>query len=274
MKQDWERIFPDADHRWTMGLRRAESVQDYFRIEDDTRTVLRERDHWLTSDPNKYAAMLPGCEAALAETNELAQSFGSELVVRGDSDMERLLALGRAWEPDFVWMHPGLDGIHRLLGGVVCFPSSWALGDKLGRPMSDVHEPVPGLNATLARQIDTFLAKLEPGVAWRRENWGLSRDSQYNHHPDRIRQSLDETVTLEQVWIRLEHQLLLRLPRSGSVLFGIRVDVQPLADVFEDATAASRFIRSLRTMSETAAKYKGVHAAREKILACCSLQSG
>jgi hypothetical protein len=74
---DWMRIFPDADHRWIMGLRRTDSLADYFADADPSGAVRAERAHWLAEDPDKYAALLPAAELALIETVELAQRLGA-----------------------------------------------------------------------------------------------------------------------------------------------------------------------------------------------------
>ncbi len=262
----WTRIFPDIDHRWIMGLRQGD-LAAFFAPQDPTGTVRAQRQRWFSDEPEKYTALLPEAEAAMLETCELARTLGSPVNAVEGSPLDQLLELGPAWEPDLVWMHPGADGVHHLAGGAVCFPSSWSMPEMLGRPMHLVHQLVPGLNDLLARQIDTFLAKLSPGSAWQRENWGVSRDGELNHHPSRPRAVLDATVTLEEVWIRLEHQLLLKLPSSGSVLFGIRLELVPLADMLADRTAAQRFSRLISTMQPTAARYKGVESARPALLA-------
>ncbi|MEX1229944.1 MAG: heme-dependent oxidative N-demethylase subunit alpha family protein [Planctomycetaceae bacterium] len=262
---DWNRLFPDADHRWIMGLRRCDSVGDYFADVDPTGAMRAERAAWLADEPHKYAVLLPEAEPALRETAQLACEWGASTEISSDS-FEQLLHLGRAWEPDFLWMHPGDDGVHRLIGGVVCFPSVWAVTDKLGREMSFVHEPVPELNSSIGRQIGTFFKNQEPGVVWRRENWSLSRESWLNQHTSRTRRRLDATVTADEVWIRLEHQLLLKLPQSGSILFGIRLEVVPLVDVLRDPAAAARFARQLASMSDAAASYKDILNVRPRLL--------
>lgn len=262
---DWKRIFPDADHRWVMGLRPGNAAE-FFAVQDATGAVCAERARWLAEDAETYSALPREAEPALIETVELARKLGTNIDT-SLSAREQLLALGRVWEPDFAWMHPDDLGAHRLIGGVVCFPSSWALREKLGRPMSEVHEPVPGLNDLLARNIETFFARQEPGAVWVRENANYSRDVELNHLPSRPRLPLDETITAEEFFIRLEHQLLLKLPRSGSILFGIRVEVVPLTHLMQDRDATTRLARMLSTMTPAAAAYKGVAAARPKLVA-------
>lgn len=262
---DWMRIFPDSDHRWIMGLRQSDSLTEYFDDADPTGSVRAERATWLADDPEKYAALLPNAEPALHETVKLAQSLGASIDTNEDV-YQQLLALGRLWELDFVLMLPASDGSFHPMGGVVCFPSSWALRDKLDKPMRHVHEPVPELNQVLGRQIDTFIIKQIPGIAWRRENWSLARDGNWNHHPSRPRRRLDSTITADEVWIRLEHQLLLKLPQSGAVFFGIRMSVVPLRTIMKDAVISKRFARILATIPEAAADYKGFATARMALI--------
>ncbi len=127
---------------------------------------------------------------------------------------------------------------------------------------------MPGLNAALrAHQINAFLAKLQPGVSWERENWGLSADTELNHHPSRNLKKLDATATLDQTWIRLERQLFYKLPESGAILFGIRVSHHNAAELAKEPEAAARFARALETMPEDVAVYKGIGAARGALLA-------
>lgn len=282
---DWLRIFPAADHRWTMGLRPGIAAE-YFAPCDDTLTLLPERAGLIAGEPEKYALIASDGEAALAETIALARSLGTEVDAADDAKpCELLAALGGAWEPDVVWLRRGeadavsQAGLHRVVGGIVCFPSSWALADKLGLPMADVHEPVPGLNHALARQIDRFLDKLAPGDFWTRENWSLSRSPARNQHlslqcPALAWPRLDASTPLDEVWIRLEHQILLRLPQSDAVLFGIRIESPPLAELLEHPLAAGRLARILATMSDDAARYKNFAALKSRLVAALEEAAG
>lgn len=263
--QDWERVFADTNHRWQMALRRGEGAP-FFRDWDSSGGMKAERCKWLEQDLPRYAGLTDQAIPALHETVEYARSLGIQVPESSDPN-QLLVQLSNSWEPDFAWMHLQADGRYHLIGGVVCFPSSWALEEKVGRPMSEVHGPVPGLNDALGAKIETFFQKLEPGVVWLRDNVNYSRSGELNLHPALKRPRFDSSVTVDEFWIRMEHQLLLKLPKSESILFGIRVNLIPITHFRDKPEAANRLARFLTTMTEEAATYKGLAPARQKLIA-------
>src|SRR5690606_19736034 len=46
-------------------------------------------------------------------------------------------------QEDLILMRKGADG-WRLAAGSLCFPSSWVLTEKFGKPLHTIHVPVPG----------------------------------------------------------------------------------------------------------------------------------
>ena len=192
---------------------------------------------------------------------------------KGASAFDKCLALGREWEPDFLLLKADADEVVRLVAGCVCFPSSWSLAEKLGHPVEQIHGVVPGLNAGLGARIQNFLARLKPGVAWLRANWGLSRSPELNQHPERGLARLDEKVNLEEVWLRIEHQALVTLPRTKGVLFGIRIAVYPLREARQDPMVQRGLIRALQTMPEEMAQYKNIAVARGRLISLLDANS-
>lgn len=249
-----------------MGLTLGDLSQ-FFQTEDATGRVLAQRSVLLddVTQRSKYVALPTAADAAALETIDLAIAMGVS-INQDLALLEQMLSLGRSWEPDFVWMHPDSNGIHRLVGGIVCFPSSWSIEEKMGLTMAEIHSPVPGLNAQLGNKIETFLTRLQPGVVWTRENANFTSDSELNHHVEIPVRKLTDDVSIPEFWVRLEHQLLMKLPRSGSVLFGIRVECVSAAEILKDQTARSRLERLFRTISSDAAEYKGIAVAREKLV--------
>ena len=95
--------------------------------------------------------------------------------------------------------------------------------------------------------IRRFLAGLRPGMAYERANWGLAATAELNLHPDLARPKLGLPLDPGRVWLRVERQLLAGLTADGGLVFGIRVECHPLAEVLEDRAARAGLGRALRT---------------------------
>ena len=95
-------------------------------------------------------------EAHCREHAAGAPSAGAPL---GDDDIE---LAGRLVAEDLMLMERRPEG-WVLTAACLCFPSRWALADKLGRRIEEIHAPVPGLNDRLAPKISQFFDKLAPG---------------------------------------------------------------------------------------------------------------
>jgi hypothetical protein len=261
-------LFADEDYRFHMGLRRG-SPADFFRPTSAHAALLAERKSWLADKTQTCSAFRPECAELLSECIALATEWKSitdeqQIELGGCRTLEtRGQCLGKIWEPDFLLL--GAGTAFQLLGGCVCFPSSWNLLEKIGRPLEFIHDPVPGLNTELGRGIDSFMSRLTPGTAWLRHNWGLTRSPELNQHPSRNLPRLDSSIGLNEVWLRVEHQALVALPRTRGILFAIRVAHHSLTEVKQHAAAAERLGRAVRTMPEPVAVYKGIAAARERI---------
>jgi len=281
----WVNVLPDEDYQHAFGLK-ASQVEAFFRPTERQADLLAQRRHLLRTDTAHCAALLTGAEPLLEEAIALARSFGatvSDPACREETQQgagsetgplasdanafARCLALGEAWEPDYLLLKPdAATGRFHLVGGCVCFPSSWRFEDKVGRPLEAIHAPVPCLNEELASPIHNFLSRLKPGSAWCRANWGLSASPELNQHPDRGLPKLRPPLREDEVWLRIEDQALVALPASGGVLFGIRMTVIPLAEVKRHPAAARGLARALRTMPDTMLEYKSLLAAKEELL--------
>lgn len=271
------RSLTDGSFRFQMALRPGEGAP-FFAPTPHHGEVMAERRAQLAAHPALYATALPGCAPTLAAAAALVQGWMAEAGCPLPSlpppppndDPIGLSAwcaqAGASWEPDWVILHRGADAAYRLVAGAVCFPSGWALLDKIGRPLDEIHGPVPGLNPLLSRQIHVFLDRLKPGAVWWRDNWGLSADSALNHHPSLHLRPLTPEAPLTTTWLRYEEQLLARLPGFQDILFGIRVGRVRLSEILPFPEVTRRLAEALRTMPEDVAAYKGIAPARASLL--------
>lgn len=261
----WLRLFPDEDFRFRMSLRKGDAAAFFAQPENDA--VLQRRRSQLTSHPTRYAAALPDAHSFLAEAIAIMGSASGAAIPVCDDPLALCIAGGMVIAPDWVILSADAGQNHPVLGGVVCFPSSWSLPEKIGLPLRAVHGPVPTVSESLGGAVDGFLSRLTANEAWSRENWGFSGDDELDHHPDRPRSALSKDACLRTTWLRLESQFFTRLPATGAILFGICVTTHRLdALVAEEPGLAPRVARALATMPDEIAHYKGLSHCRAALL--------
>ncbi len=257
-------LFPDGDYRFHLTLRRTEP-REFFSPRDPTGRILAERAHWLAAAPTRYAALNPEGEPILAELERVSAEWRACGPTSAPAGFSRMQALGAALEPDILLLSPDEAGRFRLRGGALCFPTGWALEEKMGHTLDIIHGVVPGLNTALASPIHQFLSKLKPGVAFLRDNWGIAATDELNLHPAREMPPPAPPVALNRLWLRVEHQALVALPESRGVVFGIRIALHRL-DALAGTSAGAGLRRSLHSMPSELIGYKRLEAIREGLI--------
>ncbi len=253
-------LLPDEDFRLHLTLRRGEPA-DFLRARDTTGSICAERARWIAAEPARYTALTPEGEPLLAELVELLRACDLS-----PESSPTMATLGATLEPDLLLLSPSANGEMILRGGALCFPSGWALEEKLNRPMSAIHAPVPSLNPTLANPINQLLSRLKPGVAFLRDNWGVAATDELNLHPARRIAPPALPVSLDRLWLRVEYQALIALPRTSGVLFAIRIALHRLDEVAADPAARAGFKRALLTMPAAMAAYKRIDPIRDELV--------
>ncbi|RWA60743.1 DUF3445 domain-containing protein [Mesorhizobium sp.] len=217
------------------------------------------------------------------------RTTGSDVGVVGlDAAVDRLPAalreapLARASllvQEDLILMRRGDDG-WRLAAGSLCFPSSWSLQEKFGKPLQRIHAPVPGFGPGTrpAEVINRMFDGLQ-GQAVERFNWSIQAgDALY--HPLSNGERMDRATSRPtrfpdgdinaHAFIRVERQTLRKLPVSRDILFTIRIHLDPLAVLARHpgrATLAASFAEQLNALDQAQLDYKGLTADRDRLVA-------
>ncbi|MGH7120477.1 MAG: heme-dependent oxidative N-demethylase family protein [Acetobacteraceae bacterium] len=177
---------------------------------------------------------------------------------------------GRLVQEDLCLVEPGPAG-PLLTAAVLCFPSRWSLAAKLGRPLAEIHGPVPFYAGRLAAPVDRFTARLKPGHLVERFNWSIHDDPALfqpsGHGATEPRQVVTAENAGEKMWFRVERQTLSRLPRTEAILFTIKTYRHQLAEVVRTPSVASRLAAAVRALPEETARYKSLIAYRATLLA-------
>jgi hypothetical protein len=255
----WLRLLPDADFRLPMNLRVGDATR-YWSRSGEAATVLAERARWIVDAPQRHVVFLDQAAETVREAvTWLGQASGMQF-----ADAH---AAACGLEPDWVLLSGDSERGFPVIGGAVVFPSGWGLDEKLGHSLAEAHRPVPGLEPAIGGSITTFMERLAPDAAWERDNWGLSADGALNHHPTHSYPRMTKAATLGTTYMRLERQFLTRLPRTRSILFGIRVTNHRLDHLLSEfPVLVQRLLRLLTTLPESMAAYKGLSDARRPLV--------
>ena len=219
------------------------------------------------------AHMLERFPVLYVRVGDVMHIAGRHTVKLDDGTLSPIAIAGLLVQEDLVLMRKSPEG-WKLAAASVCFPSAWNLREKFKRPLAEIHAPVPGFNAgtrnaaLIERMFDNLRVE-QPVLRW---NWSLHDDMRL-HHPDshtgESRRFGDGDLR-GAVILRLERQTLRKLPKSGDILFTIRIYLDPLEALErhpEGRTLARAIDDQLQGMSDAEAEYKGIAGERARLSA-------
>jgi hypothetical protein len=235
-----ERLFDapwgDASFRRLPGMRPV-GADDWMLVDEVYARQMALRDRFLAERREEVLAELPEAREAAAELLELALGTlarRADFAVDGDRVMrpdgvevtvrpeDPFGTLGRLLQEDLCLLQKqGAE--HVLTGAVLIFPSGWTLAEKIGRPLLRIHRPVSEYDEDVGRRVQRLFDGLQPGRPLLRANllWGRSPDL---HKPRREGEPKPEAPA-GKTYLRSERQCLVRLPRTGAVVFTIHTAV-------------------------------------------------
>ena len=230
---------------------------DWLRVDDAYAAQMARREELIAGRRETVYRINPGAKAAAAEVLALVLAelqgkagFGIDggRVICPDGRQVRLagidplLTAARLVQEDLILMQKAGDR-HVLSGGVLCFPASWMLEEKFGRPLDAIHAPVAPYDEKMAQRVERLFAFLRPEAPLWRANCLLYSDPEL-FQP---RREGDPRPLADgpPYWVRVERQCLLKLPASGAVLFSIHTCQVPLDSLgAADRRALGDFLRS------------------------------
>jgi hypothetical protein len=225
---------------------------DWLRRDEAYGAQMAERDRLLAEQGPAVAAMLPRAAPAAAELLErvldglrqapdhqvladaVVRPDGVRVALRHEAPMQTLC---RLVQEDLCLMERDSEAEaaeHLLTAAALCFPASWTLAEKLGRPLLAIHAPVAPYSADVARRVQRMFDAVRPGQPLQRMN-ALVYDDPTLFQPRREGQRRPRPV--ERLYLRSERQCLLRLERSRAVVFSIHTYVVRVCDLDPEARA-------------------------------------
>uniref|UniRef100_B8HQ35 DUF3445 domain-containing protein n=1 Tax=Cyanothece sp. (strain PCC 7425 / ATCC 29141) TaxID=395961 RepID=B8HQ35_CYAP4 len=260
------------------------ALPEWIEIDQNFASQLAEKEKLLRDRPSQVLVSLAGSEVAQSETLELLLSHLQtyfEPIYQWDANQITNRLTGQVWQrqdylpldlagrlvqEDWVLLRSTPNG-YQLAAGSVCFPLRWDLREKLGKPLSQIHAPVPGYE-TIAPPVDHLFDRLKPEYPIWRMNWTIVATANLFLPPDQEPETTEITCANagETLWLRMERQTLRRLPQTGYVLFGIHTHVYPLHILAAHPQLVEQLVATIAQMPEPMLVYKNIHTLREPLL--------
>ena len=214
----------------------------WLRVDSAYSAQLAEKARLIAARRADVMAVLPGAEAACAELldrvlAELDQMDGflvaHERVLRPDGyiiDIDRTDPLGTLsrFVQEDMCIHEKRGDEHVLVAALLCFPAAWTLAEKIGRPLMRIHAPVARYDADIARRVQRMFDMVGEGRAvWRANLLRYDDPALFQPHTEANPRPVGRP---ESPYLRSERQTILRLPRTGAVVFSIHTTVCPRPD--------------------------------------------
>lgn len=147
---------------------------------------------------------------------------------------DKLGTLARLVQEDLCLLEPR-GGEHVLTAAILCFPASWTLAEKIGRPLTGIHTPVAVYDDAMAARVQRLFDAVRAGRQLWRQNALVYADAAL--HQPRPEAAPRRDAGAEGRYLRSERQCLARLSGHDAVVFSIHTFVVPLAALPPEALA-------------------------------------
>lgn len=282
---------------FTIGLKPLE-LRDWIEIDGHLEAYLSEKARLYATIPELVFVEEAGTRDAQREVLDLLSTHltsefpricpgerernlvaaGLQRVAAVDAGEAPLRTASLLVQEDLILMRKGENG-WRLAAGSLCFPSSWSLTEKFGRPLQDIHTPVPGFGrGTRNADLITRMFDNLQGQGVMRWNWSLQANAdlyhplsndQRNERAQKRPSKFAGDENFASAFIRVERQTLRKLPKSGDILFTIRIYLDPLAVLErhpDRTTLAASFAEQLSALDIAQLDYKGLTVDRDRLV--------
>lgn len=173
------------------------------------------------------------------------------------------------------------DGGLHLDAVAATFTGAWSSTFALGMSFSDLHGPVPRVHGSgMVDRTERFLRAMEPGAVVRRLNWSIYESDELDaalesaaHRPPERTAVVARAGAFGDLRLRVEVQHLVRLPRTGALLFTINTQLTPLSELVTVPPWRRQLRATVAELPLDMARYKNFGDFRDQLLAWLDAQS-
>lgn len=152
---------------------------------------------------------------------------------------------------------------YKMRASINGFPAGFDPAEGFDQPISIIHGPVPSYENRLKLGMSRFFNRLEPKDMWYRTNWSIqAHKNLFSLHGNHARAGqvitplkMEEIDFEDGCFLRVERQVLTRMPKSRAVIMTIRTYTTPMAQVKAEGYA-DELIKGIDGLPDDLAFYK------------------
>jgi hypothetical protein len=162
--------------------------------------------------------------------------------------------------PDDLCLMEKRDGQWRLTALSLSAGGFFTAAEAIGKSLGELHGPVTGFAERFLVRVQRVFEGMRPELVLERRNWTVLNAADLHtpfSAPIRARiPDIDPSEAGRILHLRVERQTLRRLPRTGGVLFTIRVWLAPLGDLAGEPERLEAFANAWRAATPELRAYK------------------
>ncbi len=168
-------------------------------------------------------------------------------------------------QEDLIIMQPKKD-VFYLKSASLCAPTRWSLKEKFDKSLTEIHKEVPGYKEKIDHRVNNIFNNLPDQKIFERYNWSIF-DSPELFQPIGSKTLVEiKNIDPEDLFLRVERQTLRRLKDSRSILFTVRVHVDPISSILSDKNIIMDLIKAIQNLEEDMKNYKVIQPFEEKLI--------
>lgn len=220
-------------------------MDDWLLVDDAYGAQIKERDRLLRTNRQSVLATSPESKPAEQELLQMVlgnfpagfETCGHSITCPDGRNVhlnldDPLATIAALVQEDMCILQKQGDA-HIMTAALLCFPASWRLVEKIGKPLTGIHDPVPEYDEQVARRVQ----RLFDGIQVDRPLWrfnGLWYQDPALFQPRSVVAPREATETGCTPYFRSERQCLVRLPETRAVVFSIHTFVVARETVLND----------------------------------------
>ncbi|EFW20916.1 hypothetical protein D8B26_002798 [Coccidioides posadasii str. Silveira] len=186
---------------------------------------------------------------------------GEEFSLNGwDDSLSPLEIAARLSMDDMNIILKNKEGMHYMAATASCFQIGWRADERIGETIARMHAPVPQWEKEIGYAVNKFMTRLAPEMPMERASYFIQVSRPGQQLPEILFQPdgvvhTDLEPQAEHLIIRKERQSFTQLPKSGAVLFNVKMSLTYLPDL--PLEELRNMVKEINSWPEDMAKYKG-----------------